>query len=175
MHQSGSPVTICVQSQVPAPRAHGWRIAALVLASVGWISSFSAQAGCSRSVTTKADAARFRIAHLDRLVLGTASSEESLRNFPLNVPSPPPCSGFRCSGNSIPPTPMGIPQTVPRIDAWNRSTFAQSPCEQTSRPSYSMMTRRVPEIEPIVSLALHADAVTASTVTRRAIATLVLC
>ena len=40
-------------------------------------------------MTTKADAARFRNAHLDRLVLGGALSEDSLRNFPLNEPPDP--------------------------------------------------------------------------------------
>lgn len=120
MQQSGSSGTICVRLQGPAQRARGGRIAALLLAFVGWISSSSAQAGCSHSVTTKADTTGFRTAHLDRLVLGGASSEDSLRNIPLNLPSTPPCSGFRCSGNSIPPAPAGAPQASPRIDAWNR-------------------------------------------------------
>ena len=39
-----------------------------LLASLGWVTVSSAQAGCSHSVTLKADAARFMIAGLERLV-----------------------------------------------------------------------------------------------------------
>ena len=77
-----------MRSQVLAQRAGGWRIAAVVVAFVACVSSSSAQARCSHSVTTKSDATGFRIAHLDRLVLGRALSEDSLRNFPPNEPPP---------------------------------------------------------------------------------------
>ncbi len=111
---------ICVRSQVQARRARGRLIATLVLASVGWISSTSAHAGCSHSVTTKADSPSFRTAHLELLLLVGASSDDSTGTIPLNVPFTPPCAGLRCSGNSIPPTPASITQAAPRSDAWNR-------------------------------------------------------
>ena len=121
MRKSESSGMICSRSEVPAQRARGCLMAALLLASIGWISSSAAQAGCSHSVMTKADAARLRIAHLDPMLLAGASSAEPMRNIPLKLPSTPPCSGFRCSGNSIPWSPVSIPQGTPRIDAWNRS------------------------------------------------------
>jgi hypothetical protein len=79
----------------------------------------SAQAGCSHTVTMKSDAARFMIAGIERLASGGALSAGAGRAFPRSEPSTP-CSGFFCSGNSLPPTPLAAPEALPRIDAWNR-------------------------------------------------------
>jgi hypothetical protein len=121
MQQSEVSGMICVRSQVLTRKARGRLIAALLLASVGWISTPCAQAGCSHSVTTKANAPPFRTVHLELLLQVGASSDDSTGNVPLNVPFTPPCAGFRCSGNSIPATPASITEAAPRSDAWNRS------------------------------------------------------
>ncbi len=108
-----------MKSYVPGQRGRCWLIAAVLIASSGWVTASSAQAGCSHSVTMKADAARFMIAGLERLVSGGAVSEGSERAFPRSEHSTP-CSGFFCSGNSMPRTPLAAPEALPRVDAWNR-------------------------------------------------------
>ncbi len=120
--EAGSTGTIGVRSKSPERRARAWLVATLLLASVGWLASSSARAGCSHLVTANTDVARFRLAHLDRLLLAGAASKDATRSLPLDRPAPP-CSGFRCSGNSIPATPMSIPRGTVRSDAWNRVDF----------------------------------------------------
>ncbi len=144
MQQSRTSGTICVKSYVPGQRARGWLVAAILLASSGWVTISSAQAGCSHAVTMKADAARFLNAGLERLVSGGALAEGSGRTFPRSEPSTP-CSGFLCSGNSIPPLPLATPQALPRVDAWSRfdlgalaprANSSPFPCEEG--PAHSM-------------------------------------
>ncbi len=108
-----------MKSDLPGQRARGRLIAAILLASCGWVTASTAQAGCSHSVTFKSDTARFTIAGLERLASGGALSEGSGRTFPRSESSTP-CSGFFCSGNSMPRTPLAAPEALPRIDAWNR-------------------------------------------------------
>ncbi len=133
MQQSGFPETICVKSHLPGHRARGRLIAAILLATSGWVTASSAHAGCAHSVTMKADAARFMIAGLERLATGGALSEGSGRTFTRSEPSTP-CSGFFCSGNSMPPTPLAAPEAVPRVDAWNRFGLCALATRASSSP-----------------------------------------
>lgn len=121
-----------MKSDLPGQRTRGLLMAAVLLVSWGWFMASSAQAGCSHSVTMKSDASRFVIAGLERLASGGALSEGSGRTFPRSEPVTP-CSGFLCSGNSVPPTPLAAPEALPRIDAWNRF----GPCALAPRASSS--------------------------------------
>ncbi len=144
MQQPGSTGPTCLKSNVPGQCARGWLIAVLLLACSGWVTASSAQAGCSHSVTMKTDAARFMIAGLERLVSGGALSDGLDRAMPRNE-HPTPCSGFFCSGNSLPQTPLAAPKALPRVDAWNRFDFgalapraSSSPFPFEDGPAYSM-------------------------------------
>ena len=115
MYQAGSTEMIRMRSQRRRGHAPGWLVAGLVLACGGWLFPPAARAGCSHYITTNAAATRSASAHLDPLITSGSSSEEPGRGSPLQGPARP-CSGFGCSRDSSPPTP--VPSAVPRIDAW---------------------------------------------------------
>ena len=101
-------------------KGHCCLIAAIVLVSAGWMASSAAHATCSHLVATRADAARLKLAQMDRLILGSTRSGDLQDNLPPGRPTVPRCHGFLCSGNSMPILPLPAPQVVPRIDAWSR-------------------------------------------------------
>jgi hypothetical protein len=115
MYQAGSTEMIRMKSQRRRRCAPGWLVAGLALACGGWLFPPAARAGCSHYITTKAGAARAATAHLDPLITSGSLSEEPGRSSPVEGPARP-CSGFGCSRDSSPPTP--VPSAVPRIDAW---------------------------------------------------------
>ena len=98
-------------------RARGWLAAGVLLATFGWSWTPSTQAGCSHYATTKTDAARSHTVSPGVLFSAATAPGDDWRAAPLDQPPSRPCSGFRCSGDSSSP-PVGMPQAVPRIDAW---------------------------------------------------------
>jgi hypothetical protein len=133
---------IRMRSQPRRGRAPGWLVAGLVLACGGWLFPPAARAGCSHYITAKADAARSAAAPLDPLITSGSPSEEPGRGSPLQGPARP-CSGFGCSPDSSPPTP--VPSAAPRIDAWgylDLSGFAlqipSSPLSPDAASPYSL-------------------------------------
>jgi hypothetical protein len=113
-------------------RARGWLAAAMLLAGYGWLSTPPSQAGCSHYASTKTDAARSQTVALDRLFAPVTAPGHDWRTSPLDEHPARPCSGFRCSRGSIPP--LGVPQDVPRIDAWGCTLLPANVLRPTSSP-----------------------------------------
>jgi len=92
----------------------------------------------------KSAAARLMIAGLEQLASGGALADGLGRTLPRSE-LPAPCSGFFCSGNTLPQTPLGGPEPLPRVDAWSRFVpaalaprTASSPFPFDAGPAYSM-------------------------------------
>jgi hypothetical protein len=113
----------------PAP---GWLAAGLLLAIFEWSLMPSAGAGCSHYATTKRDAARSLTVAFDGLSGAVMASGDEWRTSPLDLPPTRPCSGFRCSRDTG--SPAGIPQSVPRIDAWGCTVLQTNCLRPTSSP-----------------------------------------
>ncbi len=121
-----------MMSHLRRRQPHGWLAAGLLLATCGWSLTPSAQAGCSHYATTKRDAARSQLVSIDRLFGVVTASGDEWQTLPLGDRPTRPCSGFRCSPDSSPPP--GIPQAVPRIDAWGCMLLHANCLRPTSSP-----------------------------------------
>jgi hypothetical protein len=115
--------TVRVSSSGPWVRARGLRIAALMLATGGWLWVTDAHAGCSHLVTSRMFSREFKPAPFDRLVLVRDLSETLRRPLLPTAPTRTPCAGFRCS-DSVPLAPLAAPRALPRIDACSHSRLA---------------------------------------------------
>jgi hypothetical protein len=116
MLPAGSTEIVRTTSRPRRSRVQSWLVAGLVLACGGWLSR-PAAAGCSHYVASRADVERSRAAGLDPLVAVGELSRDRGPASPLGTPPAGRCSGFGCSGDSAPPTP--VPMAVPRIEAWS--------------------------------------------------------
>jgi hypothetical protein len=121
-----------MMSHLRRRQAHRWLAASVLLATCGWSWTPSTQAGCSHYATTKRDAARSQTVSVDKLVGLVTASTDDWRTSPLDERPNRPCSGFRCSRDSSPPP--GIPQAVPRIDAWGCTLLHANVLRPTSSP-----------------------------------------
>jgi hypothetical protein len=110
-------------------RVLGWFAAGLLLATCGWLLMPSTQAGCSHYATSKTNPARTQTVTLERLFSAIIAPGDEWRTSPLGEHPAPPCSGFRCSGDSS--TPLGVPRAVPRVDAWGCALL----CAYSPRPA----------------------------------------
>jgi hypothetical protein len=125
---------IRLQPHSAGQQTRGWLAAVILLASSGWAGLPVARAGCSHLVTMKTDSTRSKVTRMDHLDSVTALLKDLSQALPIDRHSVPPCSGFLCSGSSIPLTPIVFPDSVPRIDAWSRFDFREFTSRAWSSP-----------------------------------------
>ena len=131
LRPAAAPEPIQMKSHVGHP-GHRWLVAALLLASGGWLAPSTSWAGCSHYVTTTMDR-QAEVSHLDQLDSVWSLSDQSRQGDPLAERPAAPCSGLRCSRNSTPP--LTVPQAVPRIDAWGCFSLSAFALRTDSSPS----------------------------------------